>query len=207
MTASRLTDATEPQESSPLENWDSALESMRDYLMLLADSQLDAQLRRSLDPADLVQQTLFQAHQAKGSFRGSCSIQLAAWLRSILAQVLSRAARDLRRDKRDVTREVSFEQMIEHSSMRLDQLLTSPSSSPANKAIRHELAQKVASAILRLTSEQREVVLLKYWQQLTLNQISAETGKSPEAVAGLLFRALQKLRSEGAFGSEQAPAN
>src|SRR5688572_4269266 len=76
------------------------LEQHRAYLMLLARLGLDARLRAKVDPCDVVQQTLLEAHRSAQNFRGG-GPQLTAWLRSILACQIARAARDLRRGKRD----------------------------------------------------------------------------------------------------------
>ncbi len=199
MASDQTDDDAESDSAQDAAGWAARLESMRDYLTVLAESQLDPILRRRVEGADLVQQTMLQAHRARGSFAGTSDAQLAAWLRSILAQVLNRTARDERREKRDATKERSFDQLLDRSSHRLESLLVSPSTSPVGRAVRHEQAQKVASAILRLTPDQREAVLMKYWHERTLAEIAAETGKSPEAVAGLLFRALRALRGEGAL--------
>jgi DNA-directed RNA polymerase specialized sigma24 family protein len=67
------------------------LEHYRDYLRLLA----------RLDPSDIVQQTLLQAHQALDQFQGEGDAALAAWLRQILARNLAMALRDHARAKRD----------------------------------------------------------------------------------------------------------
>lgn len=38
--------------------------------------------------------------------------------------------------------------------------------------------------------------MLKYWQGATLAEIGEQLGKSTEAVAGLIFRGMQKLRGK-----------
>src|SRR5437016_12283531 len=91
-----------------------SLERYRDYLLLLARSQLDRDLQAKLDPADVVQQTLLKAHQNWHQFRGSSEAELAAWLRSILARHVN-----------DVVRKFDpclggREQSLEQSSARLE---------------------------------------------------------------------------------------
>ena len=77
------------------------LERFRSYLHLLAEAQLDRRLRSKLDPSDVVQQTLLQAHQARQQFRGGSDGELAAWLRQILARTLLHCVRDCHRSRRE----------------------------------------------------------------------------------------------------------
>jgi len=95
------------------------LERFRSYLHLLARLQLQGRPPARLDPSDVVQQTLLEAHRQRGQFRGQTDVERAAWLRQILAHNLADAARRLHRDKRDVRRERSLEKELEQSSAQL----------------------------------------------------------------------------------------
>ncbi len=170
-------------------------EPFRAYLQILAETQLHARLKSKVDAADVVQQTLLQAYQAREQFRGTTDAERAAWLRSILGNVLCGLARDFSRQRRDVSREQSI-QAVEQSSLQLANLLTADVSSPSAAMHRHDRANELAKAMLKLTTEQRQAIMLKYWQGATLAEIAEQLGKSTEAVAGLVFRGMQKLREE-----------
>src|SRR5436309_14322321 len=118
----------------PAEGHGLPLGRFRSYLRLLARLHLDPRLRGKVDPSDLVQQTLLQAHQARDSFRGQSQAELAGWLRQILARTLAHAVRDLSRGKRDLARERSLEQALEQSSLRLQTWLAAEEASPLEQA-------------------------------------------------------------------------
>lgn len=170
-------------------------EHFRPYLQILAESQLHARLKSKVDAADVVQQTLLQAYQARQQFRGTTDAERAAWLRTILGNVLCGLARDYSRQRRDITREQSI-QAIEQSSLYLGNLLAAHTSSPSAGLHRQDRANALAEAMLKLTNEQRQAIILKYWHNSTLAEIAEQVGKSTEAVAGLIFRGMQKLRGE-----------
>src|SRR5262245_54580736 len=97
-----------------------APERFRDYLLLVARSCLGYRERPHLDPSDVVQQTLLEAHRNRDQFRGGSDAELAAYLRRILACTIADALRALGRAKRDVARERSLEAEIAQSSARLE---------------------------------------------------------------------------------------
>ena len=171
------------------------LERFRSYLRLLARLHLDPRLRGKVDPSDLVQQTLLQAHRARDSFRGQSEAELAGWLRQILARTLARAARDRRRGRRDVARERSLEQALEQSAARLEAWPVSERPSPGEQAQRNEQALRLAEALEGLPEAQREAVVLHYWQDWSLADIGRHLGRSRAAVAGLLQLGLRQLRT------------
>jgi RNA polymerase sigma-70 factor, ECF subfamily len=172
---------------------DDPLDRYRSYLHLLARLRLDDRLRGKLDPSDVVQQTLLEAHRDRDQFRGAEG-QWAAWLRQILARNLANAVRDFGRAKRDAALERSLEAVVAESSAKLEAWLAAEQSSPSQQAERNEDAVRLAEALAKLPEPQREVLVLRHLQGRALADISEQLGKSPAAVAGLLHRGLKQLR-------------
>jgi RNA polymerase sigma-70 factor (ECF subfamily) len=170
------------------------LEPFREYLRLLAWAQLDVRLRGKLDASDIVQQTLLEAHAEREQFRGASDAELAAWLRQMLARNLLDAHRQFRRQRRDVGREQQLDDGLHDSTMRAEAWLAAEQSTPSQHLSREEDALRLAHAIGRLPEAQREAVVLRHLQGLSLAEISAQMGRSAPAVAGMLQRALKALR-------------
>src|SRR5262249_52254651 len=159
------------------------LEGFRNYLRLLARARLDPRLTAKLDPSDVVQQTLLEAHKERAAFRGGTRGELAAWLRQILARNLANALRDFRREKRDLARELPLEAIIADSSARVEAWLAAEQSSPSAGAERQEEASRLAAALEALPEPQREVVVLRHLHGWSLYDIARQVGRSRAAVA------------------------
>lgn len=179
------------------------LERYRDYLRLLARLQLSARLQAKLDASDVVQQTLLQAHQNLGQFRGQTEAEWLAWLRAILANTLAAAGRRFAAEARDATRERSFEQGLDHSSSRLEGLLAADQSSPSERAVRADELLRLARALNSLPADQQRVVELHHLCGLPVAEVAQLVGRTRPAVVGLLYRGLKKLR---ALLQDQEPA-
>ena len=171
------------------------LEPFRKYLTVLAGLDLDRRLRGKLDPSDLVQQTLLRAYSAWGELRQHEPEVLAAWLRRILARTLSDAVKHYERDRRDVGLERSIEADIDRSASGFAAWLAADQTSPSGRAERNEELLRMIEALAQLPDAMREVVVLKHCQGLTLAEIADRIGRTVPAVASLLRRGLEELRS------------
>ncbi|MGZ6339393.1 MAG: sigma-70 family RNA polymerase sigma factor [Candidatus Limnocylindrales bacterium] len=182
-----MPNSTERPQSTP--------EQFRSYLRLLAEMHLGRHAGAKLDPSDVIQQTLLDAYRGRDQFRGRTDAEMAAWLRRLLTCNLADAQRARGRAKRDAARERSLEQALDASSARIEAFLAAEQSSPSQRAMRNEAVLRLAEALASLPEANRQALVLRHLQGLSLAKISAELGRTPAAVAGLIKRGLIELRS------------
>jgi RNA polymerase sigma-70 factor (ECF subfamily) len=174
------------------------LEHYREYLHLLARLRWPARLSAKLDPSDIVQDALLRAHQHRDELQNQPEPVRTAYLRRILASVLTDAARRLGAGKRDVDLERSLEADLEQSSVLIEAWLAAEQSSPSARAQQRETLVHLAEQMARLPPDERSALELRYLRDppLPLNAIAKELGRpGAKAVAGLLARGLARLRT------------
>jgi RNA polymerase sigma-70 factor (ECF subfamily) len=170
------------------------LQLYRNYLTILAATQLDRRLRRRLSPSDLVQETMLAAHRDFAKFQGSTEPQFLAWLRKILINCLYHSIETHVKSKmRDVRCEVSIDEVtarLDRSSMGLADRGTSPSGPVRER----EQAVAFANELAKLRPQYREVIVLRNLQGLSFEEIAARLNRNGSAVRMLWLRAIEKLR-------------
>jgi RNA polymerase sigma-70 factor (ECF subfamily) len=171
--------------TQPEANGVCSLERHRDYLLLLARCQVPVRLRGHCDPEDAVQQTFLLATKSRHQFRGTTEAELRGWLRAILKNVLLGWP---------APRAAPFCRTVQESSQRLENYLADDQSTPSQRLMREERLVRLAEALARLPEEQRQAVRLHHLDGLSHAEVGQQMNKSKEAVAGLLFRGLRKLR-------------
>ena len=167
------------------------LATFRPDLVRLASRRLKGRLPSRVDPSDVVQQTLMEAHESLSGFRGD-DHELWPWL----AQILKRNVANLIRDhvfaqRRSTTREQGITVANDHGSPAL---ATSEQSSPSQKAIRLESDQQLAAALAQLPPDQQTALRMRHFEKKSLAEIAVFLDRSPAAAAGLVKRGLSKLR-------------
>lgn len=182
------------------------LQQYRNYLMVLASTQLETRLQPRVSPSDVVQETMLRAHKNFGQFRGSTEAELLAWLRQILVNNLAKfVEQHMLAARRDVRREVSIERLgksLEHSTVQLAALLPAESKSPSMAVQQREEAVQLADRLAQLPADYREVLMLRNLQSLPFEQVAERMGRSVGATRMLWLRAIERLRA--VYGSEAA---
>jgi RNA polymerase sigma-70 factor (ECF subfamily) len=170
-------------------------EACRGFLHLIAQRELDHQLRAKGSASDLVQETFVEAQRDFRAFRGECEDELLAWLRRLLLNNVRDFSRRYQGSgKRELDREVSLDALDAAGGLGL--LLNSDSASPSEKAIRHEKADIVHQALARLPEDYRRILLLRYQAGRSFEEIGTLMDRSANAARKLWLRAIDRMEQE-----------
>jgi len=169
-----------------------ALETYRNYLLLIAERELGDDLRAKGGASDLVQEAFLEAHKDFARFQGETEADLRSWLRTLLLNRLSKFARRYRQtQKRGIGSEVPLDANQERGAG-----LAGDEPTPSKMLMAGEHAQAVQLALERLPKDQREVILLRYQEQLTFEEVGRRMDRSADAARKLWWRALVRLQEE-----------
>lgn len=172
-----------------------ALETCRRYLMLVAQRELAPDLQAKGSASDLVQQTFLEAHRDFAQFHGTTEEELLAWLRQLLLHQVGKLARQYRGTaKRSIDREVSLQEDSDSSGPTVAPYANAPS--PSDEAMAHEDDQALQQALERLPEDYRRVIVLRYLEERTFEEIGPLMQRSPDAARKLWARAVERLQQE-----------
>lgn len=166
------------------------LNEHRNYLLLIANQQIDNKIRGKVGSSDIVQETLITAHEKFDNFIGDDQQQLKAWLRQIVTNDVYEAGR---RYKGTAKRQVDREQQIQYRSS-IAHPLVDPNYTPKTNAIQDEESRRLSTAMSQLPEDYQQVIKLRSWEQLSFQQIGDELDRSEEAARKLWTRAIMKLQ-------------
>jgi RNA polymerase sigma-70 factor (ECF subfamily) len=174
------------------------LQLYRNYLTILASTQLNARMQARVSPSDLVQETMLAAHRDFDQFRGHSEREFLGWLRQILINSLHHAiATHVTAKKRDVRCEVSIDQVnaaLERSAVRLANCLADPGPSPSAALRQRERSVALADQLSRLKPQYRDVIVLRNLQGLSFDEVAARMDRKVGSVRMLWLRAMEKFK-------------
>ena len=168
------------------------LDHYRDYLLRIANQEMNGELAGKVAPSDLVQETFLQATKAFPQFEGRTEAELRAWLRKTLVNNILETQKRFRTLKRAVTLEVPLEP--DGSAAAIE--LSCPASRPSSLAVTAERRVAVECALARLPEDYRRVLTLRSFEDRPFEEVGRELARSAEAARRLWSRAIQRLAME-----------
>jgi len=170
-----------------------ALELCRQYLLAVANRQLNPALRSKGGASDIVQQTFLEAQRDFGKFQGDSVEALQAWLKHLLLNNAADFARGFQdTDKRRIDREVG----LPGGTSDAGGDLAGDTPTPSVNAMAEEQAAKVRRALETLPEDYRQVIVWRYQEERSFAEIAERMGRTENAVRKLWFRAIERLEQE-----------
>jgi RNA polymerase sigma-70 factor (ECF subfamily) len=181
---------------------DELWERHRPALRRMIGLRLDRSLGRRVDASDVVQDVLLRASRRLDDYLRNPALPFHLWLRRIaLDHVIDAHRRHHEAARRSLDRErplglgAGTSALSGRSSFDLAVQLKDPALTPAAEAIRGELQRRFQWAIQELEGQDREIILLRHFEQLSNHEAADVLGMSDAAAGMRHLRALRRLRA------------
>ena len=172
-------------------------ERHRAALRRMIDMRLDPALARRVDASDVVQEVLLKANQRLADYLRDPALPFHLWLRQIARDhIIDQHRRHRVAARRSLDRERPMAPAFpDRSSLDLAAQLRDPGLTPAAAALRAELGRRFQTAIAQLDDDDREIILLRHFEQLSNSDAARALGISEPAAGMRHLRALRRLRA------------
>ncbi len=179
-------------------NTDAAGELFRRYserLKRMLRLRLNPRLAGRLDESDVLQEAFVEATRSLDTYLWTRPMPFYLWLRRLTLQKLAAAhRRHLEAQGRDVRREQGEPaEAWTASSVSLADLLVGHLTSPSQAAVRAELRQALEQALEKMNELDREVLILRHFEQLSNVETAQVLGIDQSAASKRYLRALERL--------------
>lgn len=167
----------------------------RDHLRRMVQVRIDQRLAQRVDASDVVQEA-YLAAQKRLVHAEKMEAPPLVWLRQITQQTLVDLHRQhVEAECRAAGREVPLLLPPGMTSMiALAEALAGDGSSPSSAARRDERRMQLAVALDQLEPTDREILLLRHFEELGNKEVAELLGLQQTAASNRYFRALQKLK-------------
>ena len=153
-------------------------------------------IRRRVSASDVLQQSYIDLANQLPNFHPEAEVPVYVWVRRITCQRLAKLHREhLGAQKRDAGMEVfSSRHSPAASSFALASQLVGDFTAPEDRAIRAEQQLRMEEVLQNLDEEDREIIALRSFEQLSSTEIAGVMGISTAAVRMRHLRALRRFQ-------------
>lgn len=178
---------------------DQLLVRHRNPLRRMIDLRLDPALAGRVDASDIVQDVLLEATRRLAEYLKNPLMPFHLWLRHIAQDHIIDAHRRHRLAQRrslDKEQPLHLGKLGDQSSLDLAAQLFDQELTPASAAIRHELQRRLETAVNALEDDDREIIVMRHFEQLTNQEVAGILGLTEAAASMRYLRALRRLRTQ-----------
>jgi len=173
------------------------VERHRDRLERMVRLRMDRRLQGRVDPADVVQETYLAVRGKFPQYSADPRLPFFLWLRLEVGQKLVDLHRfHLGTKMRDAGQEVSLHRgaLPQVTSLSLAEHLLGKLTTASQAAMRVELKLRVQEALNSMDPHDREVLILRHFEELSNAEAAQVLGIKPSAAVNRYVRALKRLR-------------
>jgi RNA polymerase sigma-70 factor, ECF subfamily len=170
----------------------------RGALRRMVELRMDPALARRVDASDVVQEVLLKASRRLADYLRDPAMPFHLWLRHMARDHLIDEHRRHRvAERRSLDREqpLAAAAFADRSSIDLAAALRDQELTPAAAAIRQELQRRFRGALDELSEDDREILLMRHFEQLSNQEVAQALGLSEPAAGMRHLRALRRLRA------------
>lgn len=167
-------------------------------LLHTIELRMAPRLSGRVDAADVLQEAYLESHKRLARYLSDPSVPVFVWLRGVVLDTLiDFHRRHLGAKMRDAGQEVSLQgrRTPQASSVALAACLVGNLTSPSQAAIREETARQIETALAAMDEIDREVLVLRHFEQLSNDEVAAVVGVKKAAASRRYMRALERFRN------------
>lgn len=173
------------------------LDRHRVALRRMVELRMDRALTRRVDASDIVQDVMLEANRRLKDYLANPAMPFHLWLRHMAQDRLIDAHRRHRVSQR---RSLDREQPLvghapDRSTLELDAQLCDHELTPAAAATWHELQRRFQAAVEELDEQDREILLMRHFEELSNQDVAQSLGLSSAAASMRYLRAMRRLRT------------
>jgi RNA polymerase sigma-70 factor (ECF subfamily) len=168
--------------------------------------RLDRKIQQRVDVSDVVQDVFIEANRRLTRYLENPVMPFHLWLRQIAKDRIIDAYRRHRVSaKRSVDKEHQGRVALgpDQTSLALVNQLVDGEMTPAAAVTRRELAERVEQTIAELPEQDREILLMRHYEQLSNQEVADTMGLSQPAAGMRYLRAIRRLRETLLADGEQ----
>jgi len=172
-----------------------AFEEYREKLERMIAFRMDPSFQSRIEPADVIQESFFEASRRFSEFQSQSAVPLFVWIRQRVLQTLVDMQRAHSREKRSVFLESRIPEANDYqsTSLSLARMFIANVPTPSQVAMRVEEEEQLKFSLDAMNETDREILALRHFEHLSNSETAAVLGISPTAASNRYVRAATRL--------------